>query len=356
MVNQQRLGEPTPVFRNPQVESYDAEPAEPEQNVFSPVTPSSRFTTSSVGTIPEFPAPGDAAATPAMPPPPRKSINLGPPPSRRLAASSYYSTASNVSPIAEESNRSHGSYASSAAIPGHWSPASPLASNPDSFYDDSLTEASRDSIGDDYADDRTLVRSASIGQKAKPSLVVNRPSGSAKPPSRQAQEPFQAGTGYVDGSSSSSNAATPAATTPAATPAATSDGRPPQPSRHFFIPVGIDDPSSDLEKQDTNMSSANLSATDATPTQSNGSNRRSGLKRPPRLDMDAVKAAEARGSLTSLPDLIKRATRLAAMIEGGKRPASRVDVLNDFLDKSDSNGSKDEIGEYSGPAGRGPGR
>lgn len=39
--------------------------------------------------------------------------------------------------------------------------------------------------------------------------------------------------------------------------------------------------------------------------------RRPGARRPPRLDMNAVRDAEARGSLTSLSDLIRRATRLA---------------------------------------------
>ena len=50
---------------------------------------------------------------------------------------------------------------------------------------------------------------------------------------------------------------------------------------------------------------------------------RVGFRRPPRLDMDTVRDAEARGSLTSLPDLIRRATRLAANLDRGKT-ASRL--------------------------------
>ena len=47
-------------------------------------------------------------------------------------------------------------------------------------------------------------------------------------------------------------------------------------------------------------------------------------KRPPlRIDVDAVREAEARGSLTSLPELIRRATRLAANLDRGKT-ASRL--------------------------------
>lgn len=46
-------------------------------------------------------------------------------------------------------------------------------------------------------------------------------------------------------------------------------------------------------------------------------------QRPPKLNMDAVRDAEARGSLTSLPELIRRATRLAANLDRGKT-ASRL--------------------------------
>lgn len=50
---------------------------------------------------------------------------------------------------------------------------------------------------------------------------------------------------------------------------------------------------------------------------------KAGVRRPPRLNVDAVRDAEARGSLTSLPDLIRRATRLAANLDRGKT-ASRL--------------------------------
>ncbi|KKK16485.1 hypothetical protein ARAM_000402 [Aspergillus rambellii] len=54
---------------------------------------------------------------------------------------------------------------------------------------------------------------------------------------------------------------------------------------------------------------------------------RPGARRPPRLNMAAVRDAEARGSLTSLSDLIKRATKLASNLEHN-RTASRNDLLN----------------------------
>ncbi|KAF4124677.1 hypothetical protein GMORB2_5343 [Geosmithia morbida] len=336
MVNQHRPEEPTPVFLTHQQHGRDGGAAtEPELAAVTPMTPSSRLTTSSMGTIPEFPTPA-AVAVPDMPPPPRRSLYLGPHAARR-GVSSYYSTMSNVSPIAEENNRSHGSYASSAAMPGNWSPSSPLYSNPDSFFDDTMTDVSRDSMGDEYEDNSNLVRSASIGKKGRPQLVENKAGSSARPSPQPVQRPFQAGTGYVDETSSSSDTATPAVT-PAVTPAA--DDRANQASRQFFVPVGLRGPTgsaADLEKQDLGPQRPS-----ALPPARSNSRRLSGLKRPPRLDMDAVRAAEARGSLTSLPDLIKRATRLAAMIEGGRRPASRIDGLNDFPEKSDGN-AKDDV-------------
>ncbi|KAJ9607918.1 hypothetical protein H2200_007997 [Cladophialophora chaetospira] len=59
-------------------------------------------------------------------------------------------------------------------------------------------------------------------------------------------------------------------------------------------------------------------------------------RRPPKLDMDAVRDAEARGSTTSLADLIKRATKLAANLDRGKT-ASRLGMLDMF-------GSSEKLG------------
>ncbi|KAK1082322.1 hypothetical protein LTR48_007040, partial [Friedmanniomyces endolithicus] len=58
-------------------------------------------------------------------------------------------------------------------------------------------------------------------------------------------------------------------------------------------------------------------------TPKGGLSERAGRRRPPRLNVDAVRDAEARGSLTSLPDLIMRATRLASNLDRGKT-ASRL--------------------------------
>ena len=79
------------------------------------------------------------------------------------------------------------------------------------------------------------------------------------------------------------------------------------------IPVSIlDHPSlKELEMEDLN--SMNQRKLDA--------------RRPARLNMDAVREAEARGSLTSLPDLIRRATKVAHNLDRGKT-ASRLGIMD----------------------------
>jgi len=62
-------------------------------------------------------------------------------------------------------------------------------------------------------------------------------------------------------------------------------------------------------------------------------------KRPPKLDMDVVRDAQARGSMTSLSDLIKRATRLASNLDRG-RTASRLGHLDWF-------GSNEKLGNHT---------
>ncbi|KXL45560.1 MAG: hypothetical protein FE78DRAFT_70810 [Acidomyces sp. 'richmondensis'] len=72
-----------------------------------------------------------------------------------------------------------------------------------------------------------------------------------------------------------------------------------------------------------------------------GLSERAGKPRPPRLNVDAVREAEARGSLTSLPDLIKRATRLASNLDRGKT-ASRLGM--NWFDGADTEPEKSDSG------------
>ncbi|TVY44215.1 hypothetical protein LSUB1_G002340 [Lachnellula subtilissima] len=378
MLDASRLQEHTPSFQ------YQPQNSPPERSLgrglrvgeedadspilTSPMTQSSRpSTVSSVGTIPDFPVP--------MPPPPAaapKRSGLGPPPTSRRGASSYYSQASFVSPIPEESPRthaSHGSYASSAAIPSSWGSDSPGYPYDDEDDDDDITERgfghdvieergeSRESNVDDN-EDRGLIRSASLGKRAKPSMITtksfeqHRPSlvlqqnqqpsnmersgvidsglgGALAPLQRKESQretrwpmvgdtdsPLASGTGFIEGSSSEESMPTVArdATVERA--------------------IGTESP---IDRRASQMLGAYNAASSLQPTAPNpirtpspGFSRLSAIRRPPRLDIDAVRDAEARGSLTSLPDLIRRATRLAALMDRGRRPGSRLNDLNDF--------------------------
>lgn len=302
ILDSSRVQDPTPTFQYTPQSASASELTVPE----TPISQSSRPSTlSSVGSIPDFPLP---VATPGAPS--RRSANLGPPPSSRRGDSSFYSTVSFVSPIPEESprTRSYMSYASSAAIPESFGSLSP-GSHSDLYFDETIAEESF--ISDD-ADDSRLVRSASLGKRGKPSLVTtkaaDKPASMSQRPSPKPIQgsPFAGGTGYVDGSSGSSHASGKnpgGATLTAGT------------MLNAFESAGAAYPSA-TPRMDPQLKSARLS----------------GLRRPPRLDIDAVREAEARGSLTSLPDLIRRATRLASMMDRGKRPASRFGEL-DFPDE-----------------------
>ncbi|RYP44276.1 hypothetical protein DL768_009246 [Monosporascus sp. mg162] len=234
-------------------------------------------------------------------------MNLGPPPSSRRGDSSFYSTASFVSPIPEESPRarSYASCASSAAIPDNYGEISPaLSSNNGAFFDDTIAE---ESVYSDDADESRLVRSASIGKRGKPSIVVTRNSDKLDPSLEAVPKPaqdnaFREGTGYVEGSSSSSGNSSKGNVGEAVTA---------DTMLSAFQAASATDPSS---------------VRNATPSPKPF--RLSALRRPPRLDIDAVRDAEARGSLTSLPDLIRRATRLASIIDKGRRPTSRFGELD----------------------------
>ncbi|KAK2589835.1 hypothetical protein QQS21_012483 [Conoideocrella luteorostrata] len=323
MLDSSRPQQPTPVFtsrpiapESPQDTTIDS------YNVSSPSYSSARQTTSSMGTIPDFPAPAPST-TPASG---RKGAILGPPPSSRRGASSFYSNASFVSPIIEESPRlkSHGSYASSAAMPETWPGGSSEAHSPgEAFYEESITEQSRESMYEEYGDESQLVRSASLGKKGKPALITTKSAGHGAAQPKNDPTPLQSisdNEAYLSAGTSSSE------TIPT--------------SKKLQGPYKSTTNAESLSSDAILKAFAAASASD--PKESipladapNQQSRLSAMRRPPRLDIDAVRAAEARGSLTSLPDLIRRATRLASMIDKGKRPASRMDNLDGYLNEKD---------------------
>lgn len=256
-------------------------------------------------------SPSDIVESPSSdtPGPPRRSANLGPPPSSRRGQSSFYSTASYVTPIPEEGSgyKTHLSYASSAVMPDGRFESGVSPSLHGTFYEESLTDKPRYSEGVDYNDESRLVhgREEYALQSLNHGRSAGQESGSANP--------FIEGTGLVDESTdSSSNTSFTNRQTPANTSGMTS----------HLAAVPLNDGLKNPADHDIATGSAQ-------PT-----SRLSAIRRPPRLDMDAVKEAESRGSLTSLPDLIRRATQLASMIDKGKRPGSRLDDLDFFNEKS----------------------
>jgi hypothetical protein len=292
---------------------------------------------SSLGDIPDFPVP--QPPMPTVQPPPRRVPSLGPPPSSRRGPSSYYTQMSYVSPIVEESeSRSntirsrHGSFASSNVFP----------INGDDFYrqdypqsDDDETITSDRGTMSPYSDHNdesglvkespALVRQASLGRRTKPSLMTIKSSDgiSEKQNGNTQRAVAGAGIGVVGagGYFAARNMA---------------QGSPLR-SSILSTGTGLMDPSSSSPSEvslnstfrDTKSTSPSYTGADSPifsfqpEPRSNTLAERVGLRRPPRLDMDTVRDAEARGSLTSLPDLIRRATRLAANLDRGKT-ASRL--------------------------------
>lgn len=293
---------------------------------------------SSLGSIPDFPVP--QPPMPTVQPLPRRVPSLGPPPSSRRGPSSYYTQMSYVSPIVEESEtrsdtiRSrHGSFASSNVFP----------MNGDDFYQRDYSQSDDDetitsdrgtmSPASDHNDESglvkeppALVRQASLGRRTKPSLMTIKSvdSISEKKSGNGNTKKAMVGAGIGAAGAGGYFAARDMA-----------QGSPLR-SSILSSGTGLIDPSSSSSSDSLNSTFRNTKSTSPSYTgaespifpfqpelRANTLAERVGFRRPPRLDMDTVRDAEARGSLTSLPDLIRRATRLAANLDRGKT-ASRL--------------------------------
>jgi hypothetical protein len=389
---------PTSRLQPPQIAYWQDDdylsPTYGSPNLSRPLTNSSLTSdSSSIGTIPDFPVPSAQVPLPVR----RNNQFIGPPPSARRGPSSYYSQISYVSPIAEESSdvrASVGSFASSNVFPmeerdfyledasddegaatrTNPSTREPLAGSPPNGGD---TNAEVPNTG--------LVRQASLGKRTKPKLTTIK-SGeavrSALPSNAQAAiagaqshqdfenanygaarsqmaSPLANGSVLLDASSSSSSSEE-SLHKPAVRSKPSADslnmkefltaGKPRTPlTPSIHSPSIRTAPSSPLVPEDLRVDHI-LGGLERGGALSPAGSRefreakkgsladRIGSRRPPRLDVDAVRDAEARGSLTSLPDLIKRATRLAANLDRGKT-ASRLGF--EWLDYEKGNGSRE---------------
>ncbi|EEQ90801.1 hypothetical protein, variant [Blastomyces dermatitidis ER-3] len=267
-------------------------------------------------------------------PPPRGNLNYHPPPSTRRAGPSYYSSTAFVSPIPEESPeitpRKGGSYASSKVIPSSWETAPPDSDIPRWSDEDFL-------LNDDDKPAETLVRQASLGKRGKASLrTINKTQSDHSVDSNQATKLA------TDKNANENVVTTPIAVAVSANskvmkPAYESRNIPAKPE-----PRPSDDyaSSSDDDYEKPPIPIMQFESKPSKPTlkkmegqSSNVLPRDNEKRRPPQIDIDAVRQAEARGSLTSLPELIRRATKLASNLDRGKT-ASRLGI-SDFLNASD---------------------
>lgn len=289
-------------------------------------------------------------------------------------------TEESSNPSQRVSKTSRASYASSSAIPADWE-----SGDPPEYYaltpDGSASSSTSDNIGrlpiEGGAIEPGLVRQASMGKRSKPKLTQiggRKSSGTSVEPiaspalsSPSSDELSKGAPANGNGSLSPTVPVTPiksaegsnpsllSVVSPAKTPRSARSSvssplaQPPITSSYFDEKPGALEPptsqGSDFIRPNPRFErpassfSQRISAffgggkTSAPKTDRNsrtvstiyGMDKELGgttKKVPPRLDMNAVREAEARGSLTSLPDLIRRATKAAAMLDDGKRPAS----------------------------------
>ncbi|KAF2436692.1 hypothetical protein EJ08DRAFT_578554 [Tothia fuscella] len=261
---------------------------------------------SSVGTIPDFPVPFAQLRRIQQP-------YLGPPPSARRGPSSYYSQISYVSPIAEESSvrGSVGSYASSNVFPAEKAEFYLEDASDDEDLPTPKAKPSQSVVLGHDVEGRGLVRQASLGKRTKPTLTTIKSVETLRPVRRTGTQPsidqgrssLEIMTGNLH-TSAAFGLRSPTSRTAPMSPLVPADSR----IEHIL---------GGLEKGGA------LAPGAATQEHRSTLADRVGTRRPARLNVNAVRDAEARSSLTSLPDLIRRATRLAANLDRGKT-ASRL--------------------------------
>lgn len=344
---------------------------------------------SSVYSLPDFPIPQAPIAPQAPQIPqqvarPRNQANrrppLGPPPSARRGPASYYPQSSYVTPIVEETDsqralhESKSSFASSNAIPigisRHLANQHDVRLETESPFEDHF----EDSDSSDGEQMRPIpVRQASIGRKSVPTLTTiknsdvrpdsqTRPLGypnghesngsafdahslrRAEAPENVEPELPEMSFPMVDMSpeehseksipqlstrTTSSDILVRGATV-AKAPAMDEKSMKRQPSRELLsagsdtIPTATSNRATESTAEDSEKVGAPNAEKQTTLAQ------RVGSRRPPRINVDVVREAEARGSLTSLPDLIRRATKVASNLDRG-RTASRLGL--NFFDE-----------------------
>ncbi|CAI7575537.1 unnamed protein product [Penicillium glandicola] len=232
---------------------------------------------------------------------------------------------SSVSPIAEDvdSRFTKCSVASSRAIPSSWGSGPAESEILGAYLDIEDSEDDQHSPGL-QEDDSRLVRNASIGKRGKPTMrtiIKSNPVSIVDMPVPTQEESAKGIAVRSHGKGAASQMPhVPSQLRKTSTTTASSESvkgvdpeKPPFSLHH--------DLSSDAQLAKELEAFGELPK--AAPTMSD---KRPGGRKPAALNMHALRDAEARGSLSSLSDLIRRATRLASNLDHG-RTASRADVL-----------------------------
>ena len=323
----------------------------------------------------ELPAPYIAPLN--LPQQPRRAPSLGPPPSVRKGAASYYPQSTFVAPILEEISEARSSYASSHVMPSSWGDGPPdyyKGDGPGASYEPPPKSASTNRTASRVGDDNEST--SLVGQ-----MITRKGSRRKKTAdgrqfvNEDAQSEAEPEPAYPPRNASRAH---PRALTPASKASATTvemedtsfnanrgdEGGtflcPPSPyTSPMLSPISTDsdarfmtsysgspnpeDPRvsqilGNLEKGTTLNTPRNVSP--LTLIDSVTSDK--GPRRPPRLNLSAVREGDTRASQTSLPELIRRATRLASNLDRA-RTHSRVGLMDRLSQRNSRQNSISDI-------------
>lgn len=368
-LQQQFQGAPPPLLRR---KSEEDRPRKSPIKVSSPNT-QGEASSPPPNNIAELPAPYIAPLNLSQQP--RRAPSLGPPPSVRKGAASYYPQSTFVAPILEEISEARSSYASSHVMPSSWGDGPPdyyKGDGPGAKYEPPPKSASTartvSRVGDDN-ESTSLVGQLNTGKESRRKktadgrLFVNEDAQSeAEPtyPPRNASRAYpralipgsraSAATVELEDTSPNANRGDESGTflcppspntSPMLSPISTeSDAR-------FMTPYsGSPNPEDprvsqilgNLEKGTALNTPRNVSP--LTSIDSVTSDK--GPRRPPRLNLNAVREGETRASQTSLPELIRRATRLASNLDRA-RTHSRVGLMDRLSQRNSRQNSISDI-------------
>ncbi|KAJ5124719.1 uncharacterized protein N7515_008544 [Penicillium bovifimosum] len=234
------------------------------------------------------------------------------------------------------------SVASSRAIPSSWGSGPAESEILGAYLDmESDTDQRSSSL---RKDDIVLVRNASLGKRGKPTMRTYLKPGPAPesaavdppvlPQATHTRNAVAASTGL--GAAANQTRTTSTSTGSEKTSKCDNPEEPPRSQQHESIC------STGLEKE--------LEAFGALPRAAPTlSNTRPGGRKPPALNMHALRDAEARGSLSSLSDLIRRATKLASNLDRGKTASREVEFRGGMGTRRNSGSLSDILASFPPP-------